>query len=335
MPDFPGRYPATRLRRFRMQNWSRRLRAESALRSADFVLPLFIVDGRGVPEPIPSLPGVSRLPIDLAVETAKEASALGIPGVALFPVVDACLKSEDGREALNPENLVCRAIKAIKQGVPDIGIIADVALDPYTTHGHDGLLRGNTIVNDDTVAVLTRQAVVLAEAGCDIVAPSDMMDGRIGAIRNALEDSNLPDVMILSYAVKYASALYGPFRDAVGSKGALSGASKASYQMDPANAVEAFAEAELDLAEGADAVMVKPALAYLDIVSALHSRFAAPIFAYHVSGEYAMVKAAAAAGVLDGDKVMTEHLLSIKRAGATAILTYAAMDIARSLKGEG
>ncbi len=333
MSVYPGAYPATRMRRFRQRSWARELRAETRLHPCDLVLPVFVKDGIETPEPIETLPGVTRQSIDQVVETAREAHGLGIQAVAVFPVTDPKLKTEDGQEALKPDNLVCRTIQALKSQVPDIGVIADVALDPYTSHGHDGLIRDGDVANDETVETLAEQAVVLANTGADIVAPSDMMDGRVGAIRSALEAAGHPDTIILSYAAKYASALYGPFRDAVGSSTALSGASKRSYQMDPRNRDEALAEVSLDLGEGADAVMVKPALAYLDVIAAIRERFHVPVFAYQVSGEYTMVKAAGAAGVVDADDVMVEHLLAIKRAGAGTILTYAALDVAKALKG--
>ena len=334
MTEFPGRYPATRLRRFRQAAWSRNLVQENHLRSSDLILPLFVRDGKSIREPIASLPGVDRQSIDVLIETVREAASLGICAVALFPVVDASLKSADGGEALNPDNLICRTIRQLKEAVPNIGIVADIALDPYTDHGHDGVLREGVVANDATVVKLVEQALTLVEAGCDILAPSEMMDGRIGAIRDVLEQTHHPDTLILSYAVKYASALYGPFRDAVGSSGALGGASKATYQMNPANTEEALREVALDLAEGADAVMVKPGLSYLDVIQRISERFPVPVFAYHVSGEFAMVKAAGQAGMLNADAVIDEHLLAMKRAGATAIITYAAMDAARRLKGD-
>ncbi len=334
MTYFPGRYPATRLLRFRQSAWSRTLLRETSLTADDLILPLFVKDGTGPPEPVPTLPGVSRYSIDGAVEVAAEAQTSGLPAVALFPVTDPALKTADGREACNPDNLICRAIRAIKSAVPDIGVIADVALDPYTDHGHDGLIVDGAVANDASVSVLVDQALVLADAGCDVIAPSDMMDGRIGAIRTALDAAQLTDVILLSYAAKYASSLYGPFRDAVGSTGALAGASKATYQMDPANSDEALREVALDIQEGADAVMVKPGLAYLDVIHRLRVEFSIPVFAYHVSGEYAMVKAGGAAGLFNADDVMAEHLIALKRAGASAILTYAALEVAKGLEGE-
>lgn len=306
---------------------------ETALRAQDLIWPLFVQEGEGLVTPVEGLPGVNRLSIDKAVEAAKEAVALGIPAIALFPVTPADKKTDDAREALNPENLMCRAIRAIKAAVPEIGIIGDVALDPYTSHGHDGVLEevASDVANDATVAILCKQAVVLAEAGCDIVAPSDMMDGRIGEIRAALDEAGFEKTIILAYAAKYASALYGPFRAAVGSKSNLGKADKRTYQMNPANAREALREVALDVEEGADMVMVKPASLYLDIIARVAEQFEVPVLAYHVSGEYAMVKAAANAGMLDEQAVMLETLLAMKRAGATAILTYAARDVAARL----
>jgi len=303
--------------------------AEHRLHPSDLILPLFVCDGEGCEEPIASLPGVSRWTLDRIGEKAREAADLGIPCIALFPNTPQGLRTDDAREALNPDNLICRAIRAIKSAVPDIGILTDVALDPYTSHGHDGLVdpRGS-VINDATVATLVEQALVQAQAGADIIAPSDMMDGRIGAIRAALERDGHQDVAIMAYAAKYASAFYGPFRDAVGSSGRLKG-DKRGYQMDPANSAEALREVALDLAEGADMVMVKPGLAYLDIVARVKERFGVPTFAYQVSGEYAMIEAVAAAGSGDRDALIVETLLAFKRAGATGVLTYHALDAAR------
>lgn len=296
--------------------------AETILSPADLIWPLFIAEGKSVEEPVASLPGVSRWSVDRLVEKALEAHALNIPCLALFPNTPASLRTEDGREALNPDNLICRAIKAIKQAVPEIGILTDVALDPYTADGHDGLTDDkNYVLNDETKALLVKQALVQAAAGADIVAPSDMMDGRVGAIRQALEREGYRNVQIMAYAAKYASAFYGPFRDAVGSSGLLKG-DKKSYQMDPANAIEALREVALDIAEGADHVMVKPGLAYLDIVRRVKERFDIPVFAYQVSGEYAMIEAAAAAGAGDRDALVLETLTAFKRAGCSGILTY-------------
>jgi len=329
-----GAFPATRMRRLRAASWRRRLVRETVLSPDDLIQPLFIVEGSNVRQAVPTLPGVARLSIDQAVETAREAADLGIPAIALFPVTDPALKNDQGTEALNPKNLLCRAVAAVKKAVPDIGIICDVALDPYTTHGHDGLFDGDDVVNDATVDVLVKQALVLAEAGCDVVAPSDMMDGRIGAIRTALEKGGFSNTMILSYAVKYASAFYGPFRDAVGSKGALGAKGKHTYQMDAANVGEALREAALDVAEGADLIMVKPGMPYLDVVAAVKSQINVPVVVYQVSGEYAMLSLAAANGVFDRAGIFHESLLAFKRAGASAIFTYAAMDVARSLSGK-
>ncbi len=321
-----------RPRRLRRTPWLRAMVEETQLRAADLIWPLFVQEGVDKITAIDGLPGVDRLSIDKIVEAAREAVGLGIPAIALFPVTPLDKKTEDGREALNAENLMCRAIREVKKAVPEIGIIADVALDPYTSHGHDGLLgSAGDVANDATVAMLCKQAVLLAEAGCDIVAPSDMMDGRIGEIRAALDAAHHQDTIILSYAVKYASALYGPFRAAVGSASNLGKADKKTYQMNPANVTEALRETALDLAEGADMLMVKPASLYLDILARVKEVSDVPLLAYHVSGEYAMVKAAASAGMLDERAVMLETLLAIKRAGADAILTYAARDVARWL----
>ncbi|MGH6874736.1 MAG: porphobilinogen synthase [Aestuariivirgaceae bacterium] len=325
----PG-YPATRMRRLRQSEWSRRLVRENVLDVADLIFPLFVLEGTGRREPVASMPGIERHSVDGVVERASEAARLGIPVVALFPYTEPALRTPDGREALNPDNLVCRAVRAIKREVPNIGILCDVALDPYTSHGHDGLLEGKQIANDATLEVLTRQALVQAEAGCDIIAPSDMMDGRVGAIRRALEAGGHSDVMIMAYTAKYASGFYGPFRDAVGSSSMLKG-DKRTYQMDPANSDEALREAELDIAEGADMIMVKPGLPYLDILYRLKTAFGVPTFAYQVSGEYAMLMAAISNGWLEAT-VIEESLLAFKRAGADGILTYFAIDVARRLK---
>jgi len=330
MPRAP--FPATRMRRLRQHDWSRRLVAEKGLSPADLIWPIFVISGKRRKEPVASMPGVNRLTVDLAVKAAEEARSLGIPVLALFPMTDPGLKTEDGREALNPGNLVCRAVRAIKDKVPEIGLLCDVALDPYTSHGHDGLIIQDKIDNDATLAVLKEQALVVAAAGADIVAPSDMMDGRVGVIRGALEANGMGHIMIMSYAAKYASAFYGPFRDAVGSAKALKG-DKRTYQMDSANSDEALHEVGLDLAEGADLVMVKPGMPYLDIVRRVKDQFAVPTFAYQVSGEYAMLMAAAERGWLDGDKVMMESLLAFKRAGADGILTYFAPRAAKLMAG--
>ncbi len=328
LPD--AQYPRTRLRRTRRHDWARRLVAETRLTADDLIWPLFVVEGQKVRQEVSSMPGVARLSIDLLVESAQQAADAGIPAIAVFPSVDPSLKTPDAREAVNPDNLVCRAVRAVKQAAPGLGIICDVALDPFNSDGHDGIVRDGYVVNDETVAILGRMAVIQAEAGCDVVAPSDMMDGRIGAIRDALEGAGLHDTQILSYAAKYASAFYGPFRDAVGSKAALKG-DKKNYQMDPANTEEALREVALDIAEGADMVMVKPGLPYLDIVRRVKDAFSLPTLAYQVSGEYAMMKAAAQSGWLDWDKVVLESLVCFKRAGADGILTYAALEVANHL----
>ncbi len=322
----------TRLRRTRASAWSRALHGETVLTPADLIWPLFITEG-DAEEPIATLPGVSRWSVTDIVKRAKEARDLGIPCVALFPNTPRHLRTEDGREALNPDNLMCRATRAIKDAVPDIGVLTDVALDPYTAHGHDGLIDANGyVLNDATVEVLVGQSLNQARAGADIIAPSDMMDGRIGAIRAALEDATFPNVQIMSYAAKYASAFYGPFRDAVGAAGLLQG-DKKTYQMDPANAEEALREVALDLEEGADSVMVKPGLPYLDIILRVKQAFDVPVFAYQVSGEYAMLEAAVAAGAGDRDKLVLETLLAFKRAGCSGVLTYHALHAAKLLHG--
>jgi len=324
-------YPALRLRRTRASAWSRRLHAETVLTPADLIWPLFIAEGDGVEEPIAALPGVSRWSVDGIVARGREARDLGIPCVALFPNTPHHLRSDDGAEALNPDNLMCRAIRALKDAVPEIGVLTDVALDPYTTHGHDGLVdAAGYVVNDRTADALVQQALNQARAGSDIVAPSDMMDGRIGLIRSALEGEGHVNVQIMSYAAKYASAFYGPFRDAVGSRGLLKG-DKKTYQMDPGNAEEALREVALDLAEGADSVMVKPGLPYLDIVQRVKARFEVPVFAYQVSGEYAMIEHAVAAGAAERDAMVLETLMAFKRAGCAGVLTYHAPVAARLL----
>ena len=326
-------YPALRLRRTRSAPWSRRLHAETILTPADLIWPLFITEGEGVEDPIASLPGVSRWSVDGIVARAKEAHAAGIACIALFPNTPRNLRTKDGREALNPDNLMCRAIGAIKDAVPDIGVLTDVALDPYTAHGHDGLVdQQGYVMNDDTAEVLVAQALNQAAAGADIIAPSDMMDGRIGLIRDALEEEGHVNVQIMSYAAKYASAFYGPFRDAVGSRGLLKG-DKKTYQMDPANAEEALREVALDLDEGADSVMVKPGLPYLDIIVRVKNAFEVPVFAYQVSGEYAMIEAAVAAGAAERDPMVLETLMAFKRAGCSGVLTYHALHAARLMGG--
>lgn len=326
-----GRYPATQLRRSRRHPWSRRLVAEHRVTPADLIWPLFLQEGHAQRTPIPSMPGVDRLTVDLAVEAARQAVELGLPAVALFPATDPRKKSADGEEALNPNNLINRCVRAVKAAVPELGIICDVALDPYTSHGQDGLVRDGYVVNRETVAMLCRQAVVQAQAGCDVIAPSDMMDGRVGAIRQALDEAGFERVLILSYAAKYASAFYGPFRDAVGSAASLGTGDKRTYQMDSANTDEALREVAFDLDEGADWVMVKPGMPYLDVVRRVKETFAVPTFVYQVSGEYAMLCAAAERGWLDRTKVMLESLLAFKRAGADAILTYFAPEAAKLL----
>jgi porphobilinogen synthase len=326
-------FPSTRMRRNRAHPWIRRMVAETRLSVDDLIWPVFVVEGSGERQPIASMPGVDRLSIDLLSDEVARARDLGIPAIALFPYIDASLKTPDGREAVNPNGLVCRAVRELKSTVPDIGIICDVALDEFNSDGHDGIVQDGVILNDETVEILCQQSVVQAEAGCDIIAPSDMMDGRIGAIRKALDDKGFEDVSIMSYAAKYASGYYGPFRDAVGSSGALTG-DKKTYQMDAANTDEALREVAMDISEGADSVMVKPGLPYLDVVWRVKETFGVPTFVYNVSGEYAMLKAAAAEGWLDYDQVMMEALRSFKRAGADGILTYAALDAARILAAE-
>jgi porphobilinogen synthase len=321
------------MRRGRVAPWMRSMLAEHRLHPSDFIWPLFVCEGSGQEEPIGSLPGVSRWSVDRLGAKAKEAAALSIPCIALFPNTPDELRTERAEEALNKDNLICRGIKAIKDAAPEIGVLTDVALDPYTAHGHDGLVdEAGNVINDDTVAILADQALVQAEAGADIVAPSDMMDGRVAAIRTALEDAGHQNVAIMAYAAKYASAFYGPFREAVGSLGRLKG-DKRGYQMDPANIDEALREVELDLAEGADFVMVKPGLPYLDVVARVKDAFGVPTFVYQVSGEYAMIEAAAAAGAGERDALILETLLGFKRAGATGVLTYHAVDAARLIAG--
>jgi porphobilinogen synthase len=322
-----------RPRRNRKADWSRRLVQENRLTVDDLIWPIFLMDGQGTRQPVGSMPGIERLTVDEAVRAAEEAAALKIPAIALFPNTDPQRRDERGSEALNGKNLVCTAVRAIKAAVPEIGIITDAALDPYTSHGHDGVMRGATILNDETVAILVRQAVLQAEAGADIIAPSDMMDGRVGAIREALDEAGFADVQIMAYSAKYASAFYGPFRDAIGTSKTLVG-DKRTYQMDPANTDEALREVALDLEEGADMVMVKPGLPYLDVVRRVKDTFAVPTFAYQVSGEYAMIEAASANGWIDGERAMMESLLAFKRAGADGILTYFAVRVARKLEAE-
>ncbi len=325
-----GRFPRTRMRRTRLAAWSRRLVAENAVTAADLIWPVFVIDGMGQRQPVASMPGVERLSVDQLAVDAAEAAALGVPAIALFPMIDPALKTPDAAEAYNVDNLVCRAVRAIKAETPDIGVICDVALDPFNSEGHDGLVDDGRILNDETVDVLCRQAVVQAQAGCDACAPSDMMDGRVGAIRDALDAAGYTETQIVAYGAKYASAFYGPFRDAVGSGGLLKG-DKKTYQMDPANGDEALREVALDVDEGADMIIVKPGLPYLDVLARMKAAFCVPTVAYHVSGEFAMLKAAAANGWVDYDSVLMETLLAFKRAGADAIMTYAAVDVARRL----
>src|SRR5215475_9100743 len=323
-----------RLRRNRRADWARRMVRENVLTTDDLIWPIFVIDGAKTRVPVPTMPGVERLTVDQAVREAERAAKLSIPCIALFPFTEPTLRDPDGREAVNPDNLVCRAMRAIKKEVPEIGLLCDVALDPFTSHGHDGLLEDGNILNDETVAVLVRQALVQAEAGCDIIAPSDMMDGRVGAIREALDAAGFADVQIMAYAAKYASVFYGPFRDAVGSSATLIG-DKRTYQMDPANSEEALREVELDIAEGADMVMVKPGMPYLDVLRRVVDAFGMPTFAYQVSGEYAMIAGAAQNGWIDGDRAIMESLVAFRRAGADGVLTYFAPMAAEKLKAQG
>jgi len=329
-PEALGDFPQVRLRRNRGDAWTRRLTAENRITTDDLILPIFVQDQSGRTE-VPSLPSVSRLGLDCLVNEVGAVADLRIPAVAVFPYIEDDLKSQDCEEAYNPDNLVCRAVRSLREAFPELGIITDVALDPFNSLGHDGLVQDGKILNDETLEVLCRQAVVQAEAGSDTVGPSDMMDGRVGAVRSALDNAELQDVRILAYSAKYASAFYGPFRDALGSGGALTG-DKKTYQMDPANRQEALREVALDLHEGADMVMVKPGLPYLDVLRDVKEAFGVPTLAYQVSGEYAMMKAAAINGWLDNDKILLETLMAFKRAGADAVLTYAASEVARLLK---
>jgi porphobilinogen synthase len=322
-----------RPRRNRKAEWARRLVRENVLTTDDLIWPLFVAEGHNKRASVASMPGVDRLTVDQVVREAERAAKLNIPCIALFPYTDPSLRDAHGSEAINPENLVCQSVRAIKKEFPDIGVLCDVALDPYTSHGHDGLLENDKILNDETVAVLVRQALVQAEAGCDIIAPSDMMDGRVGAIREALDRAGFVDVQIMAYAAKYASAFYGPFRDAVGSAKTLTG-DKRTYQMDSANSNEALREVELDIAEGADMVMVKPGMPYLDVLRRVKDTFGMPTFAYQVSGEYAMITAAASNGWIDGERAMMESLLAFKRAGADGVLTYFAPQAAEKLRAQ-
>ncbi len=333
-PLFPdsGRFPSTRLRRNRANSWSRRLVAESRLGVEDLIWPIFVSEGNTPEMPVESMPGVARYSISRAVEAAQEAASLGILAVAIFPQVPEGLKDLEGSEACNPENLVCRAVRAIRKAVPKLGIICDVALDPYTSHGHDGIVEDKIVVNDDTVHILCNQAVVQADAGCDVIAPSDMMDGRVGAIRKTLDKAGYKNVQILSYAAKYSSAFYGPFRDAIAVTGDLGPEGKRTYQMDPANGDEALRETALDIAEGADMVMVKPGLPYLDVLYRIKEAFGLPTFVYQVSGEYAMLARTSGGKV---DPMVLEALIAFKRAGADGILTYFALEVARGFsRGE-
>ncbi|MDH3665968.1 MAG: porphobilinogen synthase [Paracoccaceae bacterium] len=327
----PAPFPASRPRRLRQAPWMRALVAENVLTPADLIWPCFVIDGEDRAEPIETMPGADRLTIDRLIVKAREAADLGIPAIAIFPYTDAALKTPGAEEAWNPENLVCRATRAVKAAVPGIGVMLDVALDPYNSDGHDGIIEGETILNDETLIALEKQALVQAEAGCDILGPSDMMDGRVGVIRRALEAHDFQNVTIMSYAAKYASCFYGPFRDAVGSGGALKG-DKKTYQMDPANSDEALREVATDLAEGADMVMVKPGLPYLDICQRVAAEFRVPTYAYQVSGEYAMLKGAMGNGWLDERAGVLESLMAFKRAGCAGILTYFALDAARMLR---
>jgi porphobilinogen synthase len=320
-----------RLRRNRRADWARRMVREHQITVDDLIWPLFVMDGQNARQPVPSMPGVERVSVDQVAREAARAAELKIPCIALFPYTDPSLRDEHGSEALNPDNLVCQAIRAIKKETPDVGVLCDVALDPYTSHGHDGLMRDGEILNDETVAVLVRQALVQAEAGCDIIAPSDMMDGRIGAIRDGLDRNRFAHISIMAYAAKYASAFYGPFRDAVGSAKTLTG-DKRTYQMDPGNTEEAMREVALDIEEGSDMIMVKPGMPYLDICRRVKDTFGMPTFAYQVSGEYAMIMAAAQNGWLDGEKAMWESLTAFKRAGCDGVLTYFAPRVAQQLK---
>jgi porphobilinogen synthase len=333
VPTGPSLDLVTRPRRNRKSEWARRLVRENVLTTDDLIWPLFVIDGNNARADIASMPGVQRLTVDQAVREAERAMKLDIPCIALFPYTEPSLRDEVGSEACNADNLVCQSVRAIKQEFPELGVLCDVALDPFTSHGHDGLIRDGRILNDETVAVLVRQALVQAEAGCDIIAPSDMMDGRVAAIREGLDDAGFLDVQIMAYAAKYASAFYGPFRDAIGSAKTLTG-DKRTYQMDSANSDEALREVELDLAEGADMVMVKPGMPYLDIIRRVKDTFAVPTFAYQVSGEYAMIMAAANNGWIDGDRAMMESLLGFKRAGADGVLSYFAPAAAEKLRRE-
>jgi porphobilinogen synthase len=331
LPADLGRYPNTRLRRNRRDNWSRRLVSQTRLSIDDLIWPVFVHELDG-PAPVPSMPGVERLSVAGLVEAAGEAAAIGISALAIFPVINLALKTDEAEEAYNPDNLICRAVRAVAKAVPDIGIVCDVALDPFTSHGQDGLVRDGYVVNDESIEVLVKQSLVQAAAGCNVIAPSDMMDGRVGAIRAALDAAGHDNVRIMAYAAKYASGFYGPFRDAVGSSTSLGKGDKRTYQLDPANSDEALREVALDIAEGADMVMVKPGMPYLDIVHRVKEAFRLPTYAYQVSGEYAMLEGAGIQGWVDGERVMMESLVGFKRAGADGILTYFALRAAKRLK---
>ena len=331
LPAYLGRYPNTRLRRNRRDDWSRRLVSQTRLSIDDLIWPVFVHE-LDSPAPVPSMPGVERLSVAGLVEAAGEAAAIGISALAIFPVINLALKTDEAEEAYNPDNLICRAVRAVAKAVPDIGIVCDVALDPFTSHGQDGLVRNGYVVNDESIEVLVKQSLVQAAAGCNVIAPSDMMDGRVGAIRAALDAAGHDNVRIMAYAAKYASGFYGPFRDAVGSSTSLGKGDKRTYQLDPANSDEALREVALDIAEGADMVMVKPGMPYLDIVHRVKEAFSLPTYAYQVSGEYAMLEGAGAQGWVDGERVMMESLVAFKRAGADGILTYFALRAAKQLK---
>jgi porphobilinogen synthase len=332
VPTALSAFPRVRMRRNRRDPWSRALVSENVLTPSDLIWPLFVIEGKDETVPVDSMPGVVRYTVDRLSAAVGEAKALGIPAIALFPMTPADRKDDEGTEATNPDNLVCRAIDAVKSAHPDIGVICDVALDPYTSHGHDGVIRDDYVDNDDTLAILARQALVQAKAGCDVIAPSDMMDGRVGVIRDTLDQDGFDAVRIMAYSAKYASGFYGPFRDAVGSSSSLKG-DKKTYQMDPANGDEAIREVALDIEEGADMVMVKPGMPYLDIVRRVKETFGVPTYAYQVSGEYAMLMAAAQNGWLDGERVMMESLMAFKRAGADGVLSYFSVEVAKKLAG--
>ena len=329
-----GKFPRTRLRRNRQAPWCRSLISETKLSVSDLIQPVFITEGKKIAENIKTIPSVKRYSVDEVLKKIEEIKSLNIPAIAIFPYIENKLKTYDGKEALNKNNLICRAIKEIKKNFPDIGIISDVALDPYTTHGHDGILKKNYIANDETIEILSQQAIIQAEAGSDIVAPSDMMDGRIGVIRDTLDNEGFDKTIILSYAAKFASNYYGPFRDAVGSSKSLASADKKTYQMDYKNSEEAVREVAMDINEGADIVMIKPALPYLDIISKIKEKFNIPIFAYQVSGEFSMLKFAAKEKILNYEECLIENLIAIKRSGASAIFCYGAIEIAKKLKNE-